>query len=685
MNINLSSLVRNAARWPLALGLVAFMLFAAVSPAYAGPGGVYIQSVGVGGPSGSVTYGTAGDVSYVVTVLCAGNGGANNFTPVVSSVLPSGVTWDFSPSILEFPNGCGGTNPMTPVLTLHTTASTPGGVTNITVTVGGVSGLGSLTVHGIPLTVQGFVPGNKPYDGNANAAIAAYGSLSTGVIFPDQVFLDHSAAGAVFSDKNVQNGKTVTAYGYALTGAQKDNYSLTQPTGTANITKADLHIYMNVSGADKMYDGNTDAVVTFSSDKVAGDEIIISGTGKFDNKNAGVNKTVSPFGVSLSGGDAGNYNIDLSLAPGLADISQRPLTVSAGTDTKQYDGTVSSSVLPTITSGLIQSGDTFGFSQVFDSAAAGTGKTLSVAGWVSDGNGGANYDVSTVSAVGVIQPRHITTVTADNQSINHGDPLPTFTFQYAAGDLAVGDSPADIDTPPSCIVTPADPGEGSWPITCSGGSDANYDFSATNYVPGTLTVNAVQLTAQFASDGLNDGWILESGEFSGRGGLLNKKAATLRVGDDALNKQYRSILSFDTSSLPTGATISDVTIMVKKQKIVGGSTIFTKLNGLVVDVKKPNYGSTVALQLADFGNKPRLAGMNVAGTFGAVADSNGWYTVHLKSTAFTFVNVDGTTQFRLRFAKDDNNNLLANYLLLYSGNATIAANRPQLIITYTAP
>src|SRR5512143_2109549 len=125
MNINLSSLVRNAARLPLALGLVAVMLFSAVSPAYAG-GGASIQSVTVGGPSGSATYGTAGDVSYIVTVTCTGQGGGGTFTPVVSSVLPSGVTWDFSPSTLTWGTNCSApsNNPATPTLTLHTTSST---------------------------------------------------------------------------------------------------------------------------------------------------------------------------------------------------------------------------------------------------------------------------------------------------------------------------------------------------------------------------------------------------------------------------------------------------------------------------------------------------------------------------------------------------------------------------------
>jgi len=45
----------------------------------------------------------------------------------------------------------------------------------------------------------------------------------------------------------------------------------------------------------------------------------------------------------------------------------------------------------------------------------------------------------------------------------------------------------------------------------------------------------------------------------------------------------------------------------------------------------------------------------------------------------------GLTQIRLRFKRDDNNNTVANILSLYSGNAALAADRPQLVITYTIP
>jgi len=84
--------------------------------------------------------------------------------------------------------------------------------------------------------------------------------------------------------------------------------------------------------------------------------------------------------------------------------------VTAVTDTKFYDGNTSSAGVPTITLGTLATGDTVTWSQTFNNANAGTGKTLIPAGTVNDGNGGNNYDVHFVNDVtGVITPAHTST------------------------------------------------------------------------------------------------------------------------------------------------------------------------------------------------------------------------------------------------------------------------------------
>ena len=67
-------------------------------------------------------------------------------------------------------------------------------------------------------------------------------------------FLWAAPVAAVFSDKNVGTGKTVTVSGYTLSGADASNYTLVEPTGlTANITPASLAI-TGVTANNKVYD-----------------------------------------------------------------------------------------------------------------------------------------------------------------------------------------------------------------------------------------------------------------------------------------------------------------------------------------------------------------------------------------------------------------------------------------------
>ena len=73
---------------------------------------------------------------------------------------------------------------------------------------------------------------------------------------------------------------------------------------------------------------------------------------------------------------------------------------------------------------------------------------------------------------------------------------------------------------------------------------------ASAYTSGeTFTIGKVY-TLTFKSGGKQDGWILEKDETSGKGGTKNSKSKLLYVGDDAENRQYRAILSFQTASEP---------------------------------------------------------------------------------------------------------------------------------------
>lgn len=203
---------------------------------------------------------------------------------------------------------------------------------------------------------------------------------------------------------------------------------------------------------------------------------------------------------------------------------------------------------------------------------------------------------------------------------------------------------------------------------------------------GTSILNSAELYSEgaiFISQRAYDGWVLESAENSNKGGSLNSSATTLRVGDNAAKKQYRSIFSFNTGPrLPDDAVITRVMLKVKVQGVIGGpADPVSAFQGFMADIKYGPFG-VPALQTTDFQATPSDT---VGPSYPELFD--GCYYVDL-TDAKNYVNqlsaVSGLTQVRLRFKRDDNNNKVADYLSLFSGNDTTGA-RPQLIVEYGVP
>lgn len=197
-------------------------------------------------------------------------------------------------------------------------------------------------------------------------------------------------------------------------------------------------------------------------------------------------------------------------------------------------------------------------------------------------------------------------------------------------------------------------------------------------------VNEVK-TEKLRSNGRNDGWILETNENSNVGGTKNSVADTFRVGDDGQDRQYRSILHFPTSYLPDNAVITQAILMMQMQGITGADP-FTTHGNILVDICYGPYGSfgpfkINALQSIDFQAPASLSST-------AVIQNNavgGWYWAILTPDAFPYINKTGNTQLRLAFQLDDNDDLNADYISFFSGDAIGQADRPHLLIDYYVP
>jgi hypothetical protein len=183
-------------------------------------------------------------------------------------------------------------------------------------------------------------------------------------------------------------------------------------------------------------------------------------------------------------------------------------------------------------------------------------------------------------------------------------------------------------------------------------------------------------TISLSSQSSRDGWLLESKETSNKGGKLNSSDKLLIVGDSAADQQYRSVLSFDTSGIPNGAVITKAVLTLKK---AGSTGAVTPLSSLVADIRTNYFGSSSSLVVSDFeaaASKSSAVKLTANGTV---------YKATLSTSAKTYISKTGLTQFKLRFAKDDNDDKGADYLKFYSGNSSSSSSRPSLVIEYYVP
>ncbi len=223
-----------------------------------------------------------------------------------------------------------------------------------------------------------------------------------------------------------------------------------------------------------------------------------------------------------------------------------------------------------------------------------------------------------------------------------------------------------------------------WSGTVSPAKSAVRFFPA-NHSYSSITANQTNqdFTDQrsYRSDPLFDGTILESGEHSSVGGTTDSASVTFNLGDDLLNRQYRSILSFNTVNLPDTAVVTQATIKINQQGLVGTDP-FATLGNILVDLRRGPFSGNPALQRGDFQS---ASSRSVAGTIMNAPLPGNWYQASLINSALPFINKTGVTQLKLRFSIDDNNNLTSDYLTFYSGNYGTPSLRPALVIQYHLP
>ena len=253
--------------------------------------------------------------------------------------------------------------------------------------------------------IAGLVAQNKVYDGNKSATA----SFTDNRIGTDDVQVNGIAS---FSDKNVANGKTVTANGLSLSGADAGNYVLaaTTVTDTADITKAKISQVSGITAHNRVYDATTNATLNTSSAQfngiVAGDQLTAAtATGQFSDKNVGTAKQVSISNISLNGADAHNYELVNTTAQTTADISKANINNITGitADNHSYNGLTAASLNSNDAqfNGMYAGDDLSVVTATgqFDTATTGQAKTVSITGLSLGGVDAQNYNLVDTTAL----------------------------------------------------------------------------------------------------------------------------------------------------------------------------------------------------------------------------------------------------------------------------------------------
>jgi hypothetical protein len=361
------------------------------------------------------------------------------------------------------------------------------------------------------LTVNAVVE-NKVYNGSTAAVVDSYGLSG---LMGDQTVRVVDAGTASFDDKNVGDGKQVSITGVTLVdganGGLATNYAVPSTvTASADITPATLQI-AGVIAENKVYDGNTTAYLNTQSAVLTGvidsDDVGVSTlTGTFATKNVGTNIAIGTGTVVLSGADAGNYT--LVQPSGLsADITPRPLTVSATGVNKVYDGSTKASVA---LSDDVLPGDTVtvSSSSAFLDANAGASKYVDVSGITLGGADARNYVAnSSTSTSADITPAPLVVTAAGENKLYDGTTAAQVTL---SADSLPGDQVTLGDA--SATFASADPGTGKTVtvdgIYVAGGADAG------NYVvEDTTTTTTADITGSVIPTPPNSAAV-EAGQWS---------------------------------------------------------------------------------------------------------------------------------------------------------------------------
>ncbi len=212
----------------------------------------------------------------------------------------------------------------------------------------------------------------------------------------------------------------------------------------------------------------------------------------------------------------------------------------------------------------------------------------------------------------------------------------------------------------------------------SSGPDNKYGYGLIHALNAYYFVKSKTVTTTLYSQADRDGWVRESSEGSLRGGAIRKNGS-LRVGDDAANRQLKSILSFDTSDIPENAVVTSAKLILTRMK-ASKTDPFETFRTCFVDVASGTFGSA-GLEKSDFQaeaavrraarlTRPKKNGFRSKGLF--------------NEEGLRAINKGGLIQLRVHFLPATDKGSAHDFIQFHGDDAS-SAEAPRLKVTYVVP
>ena len=276
-----------------------------------------------------------------------------------------------------------------------------------------------------------------------------------------------------------------------------------------------------------------------------------------------------------------------------------------------------------------------------------------------------------------------------NKVVNFSPTLIHYTISGNAGVVGVKMSYSDggsksVLTNVSGDYSISVPYNWSGKITPSKSGISFFDPAYTSYTHVLANITSEDYVGVYTFTGYSiagdDGYIIETADDDGEGGSINSTGSKMIVGDDVLNREFRSIVSFDTSGIPDTATITSAKVYIKKLSVTGVNPVLSGTQGdLEMSIQNPYFSTISGLEASDY----QVSSLGTVGKF--IVTTSSIYTCDINGSYYSDLNLLGLTQFRLAFSTGDSSDSHADNVQFGSGNNKTKSNRPKLIVLYTMP